>query len=140
MLVIPGPDFEGFLTANLLCLRNVSFLCDLLDYILKLGRQILEDKAYSSSNGRPDLSWLPKSPLVTSPSLLSRGPTRTPSRHANVTTQTQRAQSLPHPMSFRPDPDGIEAPAAPLSFAMGGQRSVNFSPLTMSDVLSMHSI
>ena len=83
VLVIPCPDFDGFLAANLLSLCNVSFLCDLPDYILKLGRQILKDNTYSSSNGCPDLSWLPKSPLVTSPSLLSLGPT-----YANVTTQT----------------------------------------------------
>ena len=132
VLFIPCPDFEGFLAANSLCPRNISFLCDLPDYILKLGHQILEDNAYSSSNGRPDLSWLPKSPSM---------PTRSPSCHANVTTWTQRAQTLPHPISFRPDPNGMEAPAAPLSFAMGSQHSVdNFSPLTMSDVLSMHSI
>jgi len=42
---------------------------------------------------------------------------------------------------YRPDPNGIEAPNAPLSFAMGGRGSVgNFSPLTTSDVLSFRSI
>ena len=43
---------------------------------------------------------------------------------------------------FRPpNPDGIKAPAAPLSFAMGGNSSIgNFSPLTMSDMLSICSI
>ena len=40
-----------------------------------------------------------------------------------------------------PNPDGIEAPAAPLSFAMGGISSAgNFSPLTMSDMMLIHSI
>ena len=51
VLVIPCPDFEGFLAANSLCLCNVSFPSDLPDYILQLGRQILKNNAYSSSNG-----------------------------------------------------------------------------------------
>jgi hypothetical protein len=60
VVVLPCPDFEGFLVANLLRTRNVSFICNLPDYILTLGRQILEDNAFSNSNGCPDLSWLPQ--------------------------------------------------------------------------------
>ena len=67
---LPCPDFEGFLLANSLRTRNVSFIMDLPDYILCMGRWILGDNA-SSSDGVPDLSWLPRSPSETSPSLLS---------------------------------------------------------------------
>jgi hypothetical protein len=109
---------------------------DLLDYILESGRRILVDNDHSSGNVRPDLSWLPTSPSppsapsTSSWSLLSLRPTNLPS-HANVTTRAR----------FRPDPDGIEALNAPLSFAMEGHGSVgNFSPLTTSDVLSFRSI
>jgi hypothetical protein len=71
---LPCPDFEKFLFANSLRTCNVSFLCNLPEYILCLGRRILKDTAYSS-DGRPDLSWLPRTPSVTLPSLLSTGHT-----------------------------------------------------------------
>ena len=58
---LPCPDFEGFLLANSLRTRNVSFLMDLPAYILRMGRQILADNAYSD-DARPDLSWLPRAP------------------------------------------------------------------------------
>ena len=48
--VLPCPDFEGFMAANLLRTHTISFLCDLPDYILQLGCQILDDTTYSSSN------------------------------------------------------------------------------------------
>jgi hypothetical protein len=135
--VIPCPNFDAFLADHLLRTRNVSFLMDLPDYILKSGRRILADNDHSSGNVRPDLSWLPTSPSppsapsTSSRSLLSPRPTNSPSSHANVTARAR----------FRPDPDGIEAPNAPLSFAIGGRGSVgNFSPLTTSDVLSFRSI
>ena len=134
--VIPCPDFDAFLADHSLRTRNVSFLLDLPDYILESGRRILVDNDHSSGNVRPDLSWLPTSPSppsapsTSSWSLLSLRPTNLPS-HANVTTRAR----------FRPDPDGIEALNAPLSFAMEGHGSVgNFSPLTTSDVLSFRSI
>ncbi len=82
---LPCPDFEGFLLMNSLRTCNISFLTDLPDYILCLGRQILEDNSYSS-DGRPDLSWLPRLPSATSPFLLSLGSTRSANRSANVTT------------------------------------------------------
>jgi hypothetical protein len=94
VVVLPCPDFEGFLVANLLLTRNISFICDHPDYILTLGRQILEDNAFSNSNGCPDLSWQPQSPSVTSPSLSSKGPTPSVSRRNNVTI---RAQHPPTP-------------------------------------------
>ena len=140
VVVIPCPNFEAFLANYLLCMRNVSFLSNLPDYILESGRRILEKNEHSSSDVRPDLSWLPKSPSssATSPSsqsLLSQRPTNLPSSQANVTMRPPRAQFCP------PNPDGIETPAAPLSFAMGGNSTVgNFSPLTMSDMLLVRSI
>ena len=86
VITLPCPDFEEFLLANSLRTCNVSFLCNLPEYILRLGHRILEDTAYSS-DGRPDLSWLPCSPSVTLPSLLSRGHTCSASCPANVTTR-----------------------------------------------------
>jgi hypothetical protein len=88
---LPCPDFEEFFLANSLRTRNVSFLCNLPEYILRLGRRILEDTAYSS-DGRPDLSWLPHTPSVTSPSLLSTGHTCSASRPANVTARARPPQ------------------------------------------------
>ena len=124
---IPCPDFEGFLLANSLRPRNVSFLSDLPDYILRLGRQILAANTSSanesSDDGRPDLSWLPRAPSpppsgssITPASSGAPGsaplPQRvTPSRPPNVTTRA-RFQS-----SVRPDPDGVDPP---LFFSMGG--------------------
>ena len=67
---LPCLDFERFLLANSLRTCNVSFITDLQDYILHIGRRILEDDAYSS-DGVPDLSWLPRSPSETLRSLLS---------------------------------------------------------------------
>ena len=111
---LPCPDFEEFLLANSFRTRNVSFLCDLPEYILRLGHQILEDTAYSS-DGRPDLSWLPRTPSVTSPSLLSTGHTRSASCPANVMTRACPPQPSRAPV--RPDPDGITPPTF---FSMGG--------------------
>jgi hypothetical protein len=127
IMTLPCPDFEGFLTLNSLRTRNVSLLGDLPEYILRLGNKILEDNAYSS-DGPPDLSWLPNSPSVTSPSLLTRGPTRPVPRPAHVTNRNRLPSSSP--MSFRPNPDGIDGPTAPIFFSMGGSVSAgNFSPL-----------
>ena len=80
VVVIPCPDFEAFLANHLLRTRNVSFLSDLLDYILESGRRILAANEHSSSDVHLDLSWIPGSPsrLATSPSsqsLLSQRPT-----------------------------------------------------------------
>ena len=92
---LPCPNFEGFLLANSLRTRNVSFLVDLPAYILRMGRQILANNAYSN-DARPDLSWLPRAPSLASPlseTLVSGEPRRsasrppqvTPSRPSNVT-------------------------------------------------------
>jgi hypothetical protein len=137
VVVLPCPDFEGFLVANVLRTHNISFICNLPDYVLMLGHQILEDNAFSNSNGCPCLSWLPQSPLVTSPSLSSKGPTPSVSRRTNVTIQAQHPPT-PYQVSSCPDPDGIEAPTPPIFFAMGGHGSVgNFTPLTTSDIYSI---
>jgi hypothetical protein len=91
-----------------------------------MGRRILGDNV-SSSDGVPDLSWLPQSPSETLPSLLSRGPNRSASRSPNV---TMRAHNTSRPPS-RPNPDGLNAP---LFFSMGGSdKSGVFSPLTSSN-------
>ena len=120
---LPCPDFEGFLLANTLRTRNVIFLMDLPKYILRLGRRILEDNAYSSY-GHPTLSWLPPSPSVMLPSLLSGGPTLSASHPAKVMTRAR-------PPPLRPDPDGI---TVPIFFSMGGSDKYGvFSPLTSSD-------
>ena len=132
---IPCPDFEGFLLANSLRTRNVSFLMDLPAYILRMGRQILADNAYSD-DARPDLSWLPRAPSVASPlseTLVSGEPRRSASRPPQVTPSrppnvTMRAR---FPSSSRPDPEGIDPP---LFFTMGGpNRSSVLSPLSSSD-------
>ena len=134
VMTLPCPDFEGFLTSNSLRTRNVSLLCDLPEYILRLGRRILEDNV-SSSEGVPDLSWLPNSPSGTLPALLSAGPTSSARRPANVTTRSRFLP--PSQMSYRPDPDGIESPNAPIFFSMGGSvSSGHFSPLTASNIHS----
>jgi hypothetical protein len=123
---LPCPDFEGFLLANSLHTRNVTFITDLPDYILRMGRRILGNNA-SSSDGVPDLSWLPQSPSKTSPSLLSRGPNRSASCPPNVTMQ---AHNTSRPPSC-PNPDGLNVP---LFFSMGGSdKSGVFFPLTSSD-------
>ena len=126
---LPCPNFDGFLLANSLRARNISFVSDLPPYILRLGRQVLQDGAYSSDT-RPDLSWLSRSPSATSPSLLSAAQ---PSRSAiNSTHVTQRGR---HPPS-RPDPDGITAPT---SIAMRGHASLgDISPLSSSNFLPVH--
>ena len=93
---LPCSDFEEFLLANYLCTRNVSFLCSLPEYILCLGHRILEDTPYSS-DGCPDLWWLPRSPSATLPPLLSRGHNRSASCPANVTTQACPPQSSQTP-------------------------------------------
>ena len=97
---LPCPDFEDFFLANSLRTRNVSFLCNLPEYILCLGRRILEDTTYSS-DGCPDLLWLPCSPSATLPSLLSRGHTHSASCPANVPVQACPPQ--PSQMPVRPD-------------------------------------
>ena len=103
MVVIPCLDFEAFLANYSLRTCNISFLSNLLDYILEPGRRILEKNEYSSSDIRPDLSWLPKSPSpsATSPSsqsLLSQRPTNSMSSQANVTTRPELSFVLPTPM------------------------------------------
>jgi len=129
---LPCPDFEGFLLANSLRTCNVSFMSDMSEYILRLGCRNLEDKEYSS-DGIPDLSWLPRSPSETSPSLLSRGPTRSASRPPNVTTQAP-----PSRPPSRSDPDGLNTP---LFFSMGGSdKSGVFSPLTSSDFYPIRGV
>ena len=77
-----------------------------------------------SNDGRPDLSWLPRSPSATSPSLLSEAHTRSASRQANVTMRACPPQ--PSRMPFRPDPNGITPP--PLLFPWGA-RPDSFLPL-----------
>ena len=123
---LPCPDFEAFLRANSLRTCNVSFLCNLPEYILHLGPRTLKDTTYSS-DGRPDLLWLPRSPSATLPSLLSRGHTRSASRPANVMTRAHPPP--PSRTPFRPNPDGIPPPP---SFSMGGLAG-QFSTLTSSD-------
>ena len=132
---LPCPNFEGFLLANSLRTRNVSFLVDLPAYILRMGRQILANNAYSD-DARPDLSWLPRAPSLASPlseTLVSGEPRRSASRPPQVTPSrppnvTMRARFL---LSSRPDPEGIDPP---LFFTMGGPtRSSVLSPLSSSD-------
>jgi len=115
---------------------------DLLESILESGRRLLKTIDDSSSNVLPDLSWLPTptSPVATlasSQPLLSQKNIHLPSSPANVHMPTLQANVTTR-TRCRPDPDGINAPNAPLhaplSFAMGGNISVgNFSPLTTSD-------
>jgi hypothetical protein len=135
--VLPCPNFDDFLISNSLCTCQVSFITDLPAYILTLGRQIIEESAFSEE-ADPDLSWLPHSPLVTSASLLSREPTRPAFRLPYVMTQVQHPAQSTH-LSSCPDPDGIDAPTVPVFFSMGGSSASvgNFSPLTTSDIYSL---
>ena len=103
VVVIPCPDFEAFLATHSLRMRNVSFLSNLPGYILESGRRILEENEHSSSEVRPDLSWLPRSPSPSamppsSQSLLSLRPPNLPSSHVNIMTRPPRAGCRP------PDP------------------------------------
>ena len=81
--VIPCPDFDAFFASHSLRTRNVSFLMDLLGYILESGCRILADNDHSIGDVRPDLSWLPTSlspplaPSRSSQSLLLPRPTNT---------------------------------------------------------------
>jgi hypothetical protein len=104
-----------------------------------MGQCIIEENAYSEEAG-PDLSWLRRSPSISSQLLLSR-PSCPASRINNVTAQAATIHA-PHTsltnMSFRPDPEGIEPPNTPIFFSMGGPASVgHFSPLTTSDIHSL---
>ena len=147
--VIPCPDFDEFLTGHFLRIQHVSFLMDLLEYILKSGRRLLETIDDSSSNVCPDLSWLPTSPssvatFTSSQPLLSQRHIHLPSSQANVHMPSSQANVTTR-AKCRLDPDGINAQNAPLnaplSFAMRGNGSVgNFSPLTTSDGFTFHSI
>ena len=47
VITLPCPNFEEFLLANSFRTCNVSFLCDLPEYILRLGRRILKDTTAS---------------------------------------------------------------------------------------------
>jgi hypothetical protein len=127
---LPCPNFEGFLLANSLRTRNVSFLMDLPAYILRMGCQILAENAYSD-DARPDLSWLPRAPSSAStPSetlvsgepccSASRPPQVTPSHPPNVTMRAR------FPSSSHLDPEVIDPP---LIFTMGSpNRSSVLSP------------
>ena len=126
VITLPCPNFEEFILANFLRTCYVSFLCNLPEYILRLGHWILKDTAYSS-DGHPDLLWLPRSPSATLPSLLSRGHNRSASPPANVMTRACPPQ--PSRTPFQPDPDRITPPTF---FFMGGLVG-QLSPLTSSD-------
>ena len=134
--VNPCSNFEGFMMVeNLLRSRNISFLSDLPAYILQLGCRVLEATIHHSTSRRPDLSWLPSSPLVPSTSLVSRGPT---CLHPHAMMQALHGPTL---SSICPDPDGLKAPSAPLFFSMGGHGSVsNFSPVTTSGMYFVRGV
>ena len=135
--VLPCQDFDEFLILNSLRAPQVSFTIDLPDYIVTMGRRILEEGAHSDEEVGPDLSWLPRSPSISSPSLLSRGPARPASRPNYVTARAANIRAHSN-MSSHPDPDGFHAPNAPILFSMGGSTSVgNFSPLTTSETYSL---
>jgi hypothetical protein len=135
--VLPCIDFDEFLVSKFLRTRQVSFIIDLPDYIVTMGQRILEEVAHSDEEVGPDLSWLPRSPSISSLSLLSRGPARPASRPNYVTSRAANIRAHRN-TSSRPDPDGFHAPNAPILFSMGGTTSVgNFSPLTTSDTYSL---
>ena len=102
--VLPCQNFDEFLVSNSLSTRQVSFLSDLPASIVAMGRHILAENAASEEAG-PDLSWLPRSPSMSSATLLSH-PARSVPRSANITTRVGTGRSS---RSSRPDPDGTKA-------------------------------
>jgi hypothetical protein len=63
--VLPCQDFDEFLASNHLRVRQASFITDLPNYIIPMGRCIIEENEFSKEVA-PDLSWLPSSPSVSS--------------------------------------------------------------------------
>ncbi len=68
--ILPCHNFDEFLASNSLQTCQVSFINNLPAYIVFMGQYILKENAYSEEMG-PDLSWLTRSPSMTSPLLLS---------------------------------------------------------------------
>ena len=111
--VLPCQNFDEFLVSNSLSTRQVSFLSDLPASIVAMGRHILAENAASEEAG-PDLSWLPRSPSMSSATLLSH-PARSVPRYANITTRVGTGRA---PRSSRPDPDGFDFSWLPRSPSM----------------------
>jgi hypothetical protein len=53
--ILPCQDFDEFLASNHLWVRQVSFATDLPNYIISMGRHIIEQNE-SSTEVAPDLS------------------------------------------------------------------------------------
>jgi hypothetical protein len=129
----PCPDFAAFLRANYLRTQDVSFVGDLCNFIIPMGRQIIQDTTSSDDVG-VNLSWLPKPPDKDWHSASSY------SSRASFGVQ----RPCPHRATNHPDLDGIDPPPAfspphpPSSFTMGGALNCShFSPLTLSSGLGM---
>ena len=106
--------------------RQVSFLLDLPTSIVAMGWRILAENAAFEEAG-PDLSWLPRSPSMTSTSLatLLSHPACSVPRSANISTRAVTGRA---PCSSRPDPDGFKAPPAHFFVPVGGQLASKLFP------------
>ena len=124
--VLPCQNFDEVLVLNSLRTRQVSFLSDLPASIVTMGQRILAENAASEEAG-PDLSWLPRSPSMTSTSLatLLSHPACSVPRSANIST---RAVTGHAPCSSRPDPDGFKAPPPHFFVSVGGQLASKLFP------------
>jgi hypothetical protein len=69
--VLPCQGFNEFLASNHLRVPQVSFVTDLPNYIIPMGRPVIEEN-YPSKEVAPNLSWLPSSPSISSRSGNSR--------------------------------------------------------------------
>ena len=135
--VLPCQEFDEFLILNSLRTRQVSFINNLPDYIVTMGQHILEKGGHSDEEVGPDLLWLPRSPSISSLSLLSGGPACLASWPNYVTAWGANIHA-PCNTSSHPDPNGSEAPNAPILFSMGGSTSGgNFSHLTTGNTYSL---
>ncbi len=105
ILVFPCLDFDSFMQDHSLTNSNISFVSNLLSYIIPAGNKILEAERYAES---PNQDWVPAPPdfssdaTSSSPSLLSGGS----GHHSSYCGPND---SRRHPNHGRcPDPNGYE--------------------------------
>ena len=135
--VLPCQNFDEFIVLNSLHTCQVFFIIDLPDYIVTMGRCILEEGAHSDEEVGPDLSRLPRYSFdfITVPAVWGTCPS---SLLAQLCYGTGVKIRAPRNTSSCPDLDGFKSPHVPILFLMGGPTSVgNFSLLTTSNTHSL---
>jgi hypothetical protein len=133
------PDFDEMLWVYHLRTRNVSFVADLPQYIIPMGRRIMVDTTYSN-DATPNQLWLPDSPLI---SFLLQGTQALMGHRSSRPPSTLPSQRLdPNGINPASNPPFLATPLAQpsSSFPMGGGSTHSFgalSPLTTSDTLAI---